>query len=158
MNNDFITKTETLSREINLSVEFIFHQNSGKTSNQATKALGVDYSFILKTLILFAPKEFEFFGVVFLSNDMLDIKKIISLVNVKKIVFASDEQVYGLTGFYIGGVPPLAIKFCKCSFIDKKVINKPYVIGSGGDEYCGLKFNPYEFVEKAKITVVNLVR
>lgn len=151
-----INKARQLAKEINLASEFISHEKSGKTTEQAEIALGVGSDSILKTLILYASKEDFFYGAIILGNSKLNIKKLAKLVQVKKLRFANNDQIFNLTGFNIGGVPPLAIKYCKNSFLDKNVLEKQFVIGAGGDEYCGLKFSPKEFVEKTSIVVEEL--
>ena len=59
-----IEKAKELAKEYKLKAEFIIHKESGKTTQQAEDALGVDSSNILKTLILYASKEELFFGAI----------------------------------------------------------------------------------------------
>jgi Cys-tRNA(Pro) deacylase len=156
MGNIRIEKAKTMAYQVGLKSDFIMHEKSGKTTEDAVSALGVAADNIIKTLILFASKENKYVGTIILGTDKVDQKKVAKLSKVKKLRFSSPDQIEKLTGFVIGGVPPLAIKFCDECYIDNKVLEKEFVIGAGGDEHCGIKFSPTEFKEKVKIAVSSI--
>lgn len=156
MENSQIEKAKNMVKEIDLDAEFIMHEKSGKTTEEAAVALGVTSDNILKTLILYASNEDKYIGTIILGNNRLDFDKVAELSNVKIVRFAQPDQIEKLTGFKIGGVPPIAVKLCNESFIDEKVVRKSFVIGAGGDEHFGLKFNPSELQEKLNLKVSNI--
>ena len=156
MNNALIEKTKELVERIGLKGEFIIHDESGKTSGEAASALGVPPDKILKTLIMFAPKERKFIGTLLLGTDRLNINKLTNLMQVRKLQFASPDQIKELTGFIIGGVPPVAVLSCDDACIDENVLKKDFVVGAGGDEHCGFKVNPNELVKKLKLKVASI--
>lgn len=151
MNKHNVERAKKMANDFSLDAEFIIHDETGKTTEDAEKALGISSENILKTLILYASKKDKYVGVIILGSDRLNIKKIAKISNSKKLRFASNEQIEKLTGFSIGGVPPLAINFCSQKYIDNKVCGKEFVIGAGGDEFCGMKFVPKQFLEKIQI-------
>ena len=66
------------------------------------------------------------------------------------------EQVEKLTGFQLGGVPPLAVASCTKAFMDEKVVKKDLVVGAGGDEHCGMRFAPQDLLSVLAIDVVTI--
>ena len=148
-----ISKAKQLVQDINLDAEFIYHEKSGKTTEDAEIALGIDSSNIIKTLILYDSKNLMYVGAIILGDCKLDVKKLIAISGAKKLSFASDTQISELTGFQIGGVPPLAIRDCGKRYIDNRVLKREFVIGAGGNEFCGLKFSPKEFISKCDIEI-----
>lgn len=153
MSTQSIERARSMAQETGLAADFLFHAQSGKTTDNAVQALGIDAANILKTLILHANREGIFVAGIILGTDRLDQKKLASLSGVKKLHFASPEQIRTLTGFEIGGVPPLAVSFCSRAFIDQKVLERDFVIGAGGDDHCGMRFCPKEFVRKVHIDI-----
>ena len=155
LNKHSIERAKKMAREINLDAEFIIHDETGKTTEDAEKALGISSENILKTLILYASKEEKYVGVIILGSDRLNIKHVAKISNSKKLRFATNEQIEKLTGFSIGGVPPIAINFCSQKYIDNKVCEKEFVIGAGGDEFCGMKIVPKQLIEKISIECID---
>jgi len=151
-----IERTKQLALHVGLSAEFIHHQQSGKTTEDAVVALGIDAGSIIKTLILHASKEDLFIAAVILGSDRLSCHMLASLAGVKSLRFASPEQIEKLTGFELGGVPPLAVKYCNRAFVDSLVVRKDSVVGAGGDDHCGMKFSPEDLLTRLPITVANI--
>jgi Cys-tRNA(Pro) deacylase len=151
-----IEKAKEMAAAVGLSAEFIEHEQSGKTTDDAVAALGIPASSILKTLILHSSGDEVFFGVIILGDDRLDFKKVAKLASVKKLRLASPEQIEKLTGFQLGGVPPLAVTFCTKGFIDEKVLQKDVVVGAGGDEHCGMRFVPRDLTRAIDIEVASI--
>jgi len=69
---------------------------------------------------------------------------------------ATEEEVLNITGYKVGGVPPiLDIKV----LIDKRVMNKEYVYGGGGNEHTLLKIKPQDIVKiNRNIEIVNIAK
>lgn len=151
-----ISRTKDLANQLQLNVDFIFHEESGKTTTDAERALGVSADKIIKTLVLYDSKKLNYIGVIISGDSKLDTKKLKEISGAKKLSFASNDQIKELTGFEIGGVPPFAVQFCNKCYIDSHLIDKEILIGAGGSEYCGMKFSPKELISKLSIFVENI--
>lgn len=120
------------------------HKESGALTKDAALILSEKKSNILKSLLL--KSKDEFFAAIISGDKKLDIKKIKKHFDISNVSFAKPEEVEELTGFKIGGLPPYAFSG-KCRVvIDACIIEKSYVIGSGGDEFTGIKFNPKDLL------------
>jgi len=138
--------TRKMMEKLGFKGEIILHKDSGRTSEDAAKALGVPISRIIKSL-LFRSKDGKFVGAILLGTSKVDVRKLEKLSGLKKLRLAREEEILAFTGFKAGGVPPIAFKD-KCQvFVDEKVFLMDWVIGAGGTEYSGLKFNPSELLK-----------
>jgi len=141
---------------LGLIVRFIRHSESGRSTADAEKALGVPAECIIKSLIMFSPSTAEYFGFIISGSSRLNIKKACRQSGVPKLKFASPEQVEALTGFRIGGVPPTSLRFCKLVLIDSRVFTRESAIGAGGDEHCGMEFSPAELAKSIGARTVDI--
>ncbi|MBU2579997.1 YbaK/EbsC family protein [Patescibacteria group bacterium] len=120
------------------------HKKSGAQTENAALALSEKSSSIIKSILLKSGN--QFLAAIISGDKKIDTKKIKKYFDVSKISFAKPEEVEKLTGFKIGGLPPYAF-FDKCKVvIDANLMEKPYVIGAGGDEFTGMKFNPKDLL------------
>lgn len=156
MNKTGIERAKELADEYGIDAEFIVHEQTGRTTEDAGKALGISVNDILKTLILYDSRNDRYIGVIILGSDRLDFKKLARISDSRKLRFASDEQIEKLTSFAIGGIPPIGIKFCSNSYMDRNVYEKAFVIGAGGDEFCGMQFNPKQLLDKLDVELVEV--
>ncbi|AFA38325.1 hypothetical protein Pogu_0298 [Pyrobaculum oguniense TE7] len=115
-----------------------------RTVRQAARAVGVDERKIVKTLVVKCGDEYRAYilrGIKRLDLEALGCR------------LATPEEVQSVTGYQIGGVPPvLAIPV----FIDEELLGEDYVYGGGGDEYSLLRFKPRDLVERGFARPVKL--
>lgn len=130
-----------LAAKLNFPCEMISHTKTGKTSEQAAAALGVTQDFVIKALFL-KSKTYSLAAIV-RGTEKLDFQKLEALSGLEDLRMASPEEVKEELGFEIGGVPPIVfhVKHIR-TFVDRKVFAMSYVIGSGGTQYIGMKFDP----------------
>jgi len=138
--------TRKIMEELGFRGEIIPHKDSGRTSEDAAKALGVPINRIIKSL-LFRSKDGRFVGAILLGTSKVDVRKLEKLSGMKKLRLARKEEILAVTGFKAGGVPPIAFKGKFQVFVDEEVFSMDWVIGAGGTEYSGLKFNPIELLK-----------
>jgi Ala-tRNA(Pro) deacylase len=139
----FVTSVRRLMRVIGLKGEIICHQGrSGKTTEQAERALEVPRKLILKVL-LFKSRERHVVAMV-TGDRRVDVKNLERLSGVRGLRLAKPEEIERFTGFSAGGLPPFIFKNLCPVFVDEEVAAREYVIGSAGSEYVGVRFLPYE--------------
>lgn len=107
-----------------------------RTVREAARAVGVGGDKIIKTIVVNCGGEFRAY--ILRGTKRLDVKSL-------GCRLATPEEVLTVTGYPIGGVPPvLNIPV----FIDKELLNEDYVYGGGGDDHSLLRFKPRVLVEK----------
>lgn len=136
-------------KRFDIEVEMISHKQSGKSTSQAAEALSEAPDRILKSL-LFKSKKGKYVAAIVPGDRRVDLKKIEryfeerGLTEFRKLGMANAQEVKDELGYEVGGVPPFAF-YRKCpTFYDKSLLQKEYVIGAGGNEFTGIKFDPKE--------------
>lgn len=138
-----LRKMKKLLEETGIRGEIIYHKISGKRTADAEKALKVSREYILKSL-LFKSKD-KYVAAIVTGNKRVDVRKLEKTSGFKKLRLATPEETRAFTGFKAGGVPPFVFyKLCP-TYVDKEVMEREYVIGAAGSEYCGIKFSPEVF-------------
>ncbi len=139
-----------LANRLNFECDIFYHEATGKTTEDAEKALGLDSKYIIKCLLLKSKKD-EYIGAIIRGSDRLDFKTLEAISGYKGLRLAKEEDIRRELGFDIGGVPAIIFSEKKIpAFVDKKVLSLDYVVGSGGTPFHGMKFKPSQLTEKLK--------
>lgn len=152
-----VIKTENIASELKLNCEFFYHKETGKTTSDAEKACNLKTNQIIKCLLL-KSKE-EYLGVILRGSDRLDLKEIERQFNYKKLRMATSDEVYKMLGYNIGGVP--ITSFYEKNIlakVDNTLLEEELVVGAGGDEHYGMKFNPKEVITKLNYATSELIQ
>jgi len=144
-------KLSILLRTLGIEAEIIDHSHQGgKTSENASSALGEPLERVLKCL-LFVPREKDLgrpvIGVIVGGHQRVDVKKLEKISSVRNLRLATAREVLAITGYQVGGVPPVVLSSICTTYIDLEVMSQPYVVGSAGTEFIGMKVNPQEFLK-----------
>jgi len=121
-----------------------------KTVTQAVKATKASPRQIIKSLVLISEK-----GPILA---IVDGESKVSLEKIKQhfgeVRLATPEEVKEITGFEVGGVPPVGINIK--TIVDPRVLENEFVIGGGGriDKLC--KLSPKKIVEYQKAEIIEI--
>ena len=145
-------RLEMIAKRLGFSYEIIEHNRIGKTFQEAADAIGIDKNFIIKALLLCGSG--KNIGAILRGSDMLDIKRLEKVSGVRNLRLAPVEKVKEVLDFEVGEIPPLAFKDKGIrTFVDTGVVSMPFVVGSGGTHYTGMKFDPHLLDSKLKYVV-----
>ncbi len=142
---DSVKKAMLLMKELGIEGDVIKHQSSGKSSIEASEALGVPLSRILKSLVFTEKGEYIF--VITTGDRRVSVKKLRLFSGMKRPRMATPEEIFSILGYEPGGVPPFAFYGIMPCYIEKAVLMLDWVIGSAGSEYAGIKLKPYDLVK-----------
>jgi prolyl-tRNA editing enzyme YbaK/EbsC (Cys-tRNA(Pro) deacylase) len=124
--------------------EVIALQIPVRTVREAARAVGVGEDKIIKTIVVNCGGEFRAY--ILRGTKRLNVKSL-------GCRLATPEEVLSVTGYPVGGVPPvLGIPV----FIDEELLSEDYVYGGGGDDHSLLRFRPRDLVEKGLAEPVDL--
>ncbi len=141
---DPVEKTMILMRELGIEGEIIRHEVSGKSSVQASEALGIPLNRILKSLVFTEKGKYVF--VVTTGDRRVDLKKLRLVSGLKRPRMASQGEVSSILGYEFGGVPPFAFHGVMPCYMEEGMLSLDWVIGSAGSEYAGVKLKPTDLV------------
>ena len=137
---------QTLSN-LGISAEIINHWPlSGKNSADASRILGVRNEQILKCLLFCSRVDCIFVAAIVNGNQQVALSKLEAISGITMLRLATPTEVKQFTGHKVGGVPPTAL-YGKCQvFVDQSILAQPFIIGSAGSEFVGLKLNPQDLI------------
>ena len=131
-------RLEEIARE--LGAEVLDIGRPVKTVEQATKETGTERKQVIKSLVIVSE-----------STPLLVIVDGESRVSLPKLEkrfgkcrFAKPKEVKELTGYEVGGVPPVGVPLK--TIVDPKVLENEYVIGGGGTTERLLRIRPEKIV------------
>ncbi len=126
---------EKYIEENKINAEIIELPSKTHTAEQASRVLKIDIDKIVKSIVL--TDGMNGILAILSGNDKISMKK---LYNIGRKIYrmASPKEVKLLSGYEIGGVPPIGTRISK-TFIDKSLKGMDYVYCGGGSEYHILK-------------------
>ncbi|MEM1509842.1 MAG: YbaK/EbsC family protein [Thermofilaceae archaeon] len=125
------------------------------TSIEAARSLGVDLSFIAKTVVMLTDTGYPIL-VVIRADKRVNLGELARLLGLNKLRLATGSEVAEITGYAPGGVPPLAHARKLPVYLDKELLELEYVYTGGGDDKHLLRISPADIVKMAEATVVNI--
>lgn len=113
-----------------LGIKVVRLPDSTRTAPEAAKAVGCEVGAIAKSLLFMAGDEPL---LVICSGDRrVDTERVAALVGAPSIAMAPAEQVRRVTGYAIGGVPPVGLATPVRTLMDNGLLRWPVVYAAAG--------------------------
>ena len=110
----------------NEGVEYkLYEHEPVYTSEQASKVRGVELKTGVKAMVLKSLDNFLLADIA--ADRRLDFRKLEKLLQVKKLEFATKDQVIAKTGCEAGSVHPVGSLFHLDTYLDESVLDNEYV-------------------------------
>ena len=126
---------------------------STRTAEEAAKAVGAGVGQIVKSLVFAGERGAYLFLVS--GQNRLDLGKAQALVG-SPLRRATPEEVRALTGFAIGGVPPVGHTTPLAAFLDEDLLLYPRVFAAGGTPRALFALTPEELLALTGAQVADL--
>lgn len=137
---------EKFIRENKIDAKIIEFDKPTKTVEEATKRLGCKKSQIIKSIVLVKENGDGLITIVD-GESKVDLEKVSLFTG--KVRMANAEEAKKLTGYEIGGVPPIG-HGCQI-LIDEKVLENDIVYGGGGSICRIMSISPKELIKFGKV-------
>ncbi len=138
-----------------LKAEIIKCKHEVITASDVSDLLKIPLEQVIKT-ILFIDSNNEPVLAILLGNDRVSREKLCRTLKTDSLRTAEPNEVFEITGYEVGGVPPISVYGVK-TVMDKKVKEKEFVVGGGGDIMHLLRISPKEIEENAEgILIVDI--
>ena len=142
-----------------LSISYELLGGKAKSAEEAEANWGVKIEDIVKSLVL-RNDAYEFIGVIVQGNKRVKLGKLKKLLKPfykdNHFRLAEPSLVEKASGFKVGSVTPFAFAMKGIdAYVDKPIMDKPFVVGAAGREDLGIKFSPKVF-EKLGYKVLEL--
>ena len=127
---------------------------------EAVEVSGYPKTKFIKTVLLRHKSEGNYVIAIIIGGTKVDKKTLQEGVNPKRWRMADPDEVLDVTGFPVGGVPPIclstSLEHATKIFVDPRVLQRDFVIGGGGTENSLLKLDPKFIIEQgAEVKVVS---
>lgn len=144
--------TREVASRLRFDCEIFYHESSGRTTEDAERATGLDKDHIIKCLLL-KSKTDQYIGAIVRGSDRLNFKEIEAVTGYKGLKMAKEEDIREQLGFEIGGVPAVIFREKGIqTFVDQNVLDMDYVVGSGGTSHHGMRFEPSQLAHRLGYT------
>ncbi|MCD6558798.1 MAG: hypothetical protein J7K57_02820 [Palaeococcus sp.] len=121
-----------------------------KTVKQAVRETKSAPKQIIKSLIFISEKEPLL--VIVDGDSKVSLEKLKNIFG--DVRLAKPKEVKELTGYEVGGVPPVGIALR--TIVDPKVLENDYVIGGGGSIDKLMKISPKKIVEHQRAEIIDV--
>ena len=98
-------RVQSALREMGVEIDVLELDASTRTAQQAADAIGTKLGSIVKSLVFLADGEPVL--VLVAGDQRADPEKMKALMQARRVMIADADQVREITGFAIGGVPPV---------------------------------------------------
>jgi Cys-tRNA(Pro) deacylase len=98
-------RVQSALREMGVEIDVVELDASTRTAQQAADAIGTTLGSIVKSLVFLADGEPVL--VLVAGDQRADPTKMKALMQARRVMIADADQVREITGFAIGGVPPI---------------------------------------------------
>lgn len=123
----------------------------------AAAALGVTPGQIVKTIVLEGKKDPTRVCLAIAPGDIrIAITKVAGALQLTQMKLASPDTVLRITGYAVGGVPPIGHVTPVPIVVDQRVLQYDIVFGGGGDEQHMLRITPAEIVQRTGAVVADI--
>ena len=155
--DDRVRVVERFLRNNGVDFEILWHRKSdGRTSSEAARAWGTTLDKVIKSLVLL-DRRGEALMVLVQGDRRLDLNRTELLANRSGLRLAHQDEVLQLTGYNVGGIPPIALRKKMQVVVDEGVLRHDWIFGSAGSPYAGLKMRPMDLVRLNNAVVGEIV-
>jgi Cys-tRNA(Pro) deacylase len=127
---------------------------STRTAPEAARAVGCEVGAIAKSLLFMADGEPVL--VVCSGDRRVDTARLARIMNVSEVKMAPAEEVRRITGFAIGGVPPVGHATKVRTLIDSSLLRWPTVYAAAGAHDALFPIDPRRLAEVSGGEVVDV--
>ncbi len=154
---DPVDRLRAFIQSSGIDAELIKSPADAATVPAAAAALGVHVTQIVKSL-LFESRRGESVLVVASGTERVDRHRVAEVTGLGHLKLASPDHVLAVTGYAVGGMPPIGHESRLAVIVDEVVLQEPIVYGGGGQSDYLLRIRPDDIVRLTSATVANVAR
>ena len=157
LNEDRVREIQKLIAEHHLDAQIFWYRDRPVLSMEdATDVHGIAPGNVLKCIIM-KERKGAVVAVIAPGDVRINVNKLEQLAGLRKLTFMAGEEMITRLGVEPGAVNPLTLpRLVSKVFIEMRLLEKDFVIGSAGSRYCGLRIKPSEIMKAVKATVLDL--
>jgi Cys-tRNA(Pro) deacylase len=138
-----------------INAEIVFPEGPSSTVVEAAATLGVPASQIVKS-ILFETRQGEHLLVVASGQRRINRQRLADVSGLVELKLASPATVLTVTGFPVGGMPPVGHRSQFPVIVDRAVLEESIVFGGGGRTDAVIRILPDDILELNDASVADV--
>lgn len=138
-------RVQAALHEHGIDVKVLRLLESTRTASEAAKAVGCDVGAIAKSLLFLADGELLL--VICAGDRRVDTARVAALVGAHSVKMAPAEDVRRITGYAIGGVPPLGHATRVPILLDSSLLQWPIIYAAAGAHDALFPIDPQRLSE-----------
>ncbi|MGQ9782079.1 MAG: aminoacyl-tRNA deacylase [Nitrososphaeria archaeon] len=132
-------------RENNVDAEIFYFERNTMTVDSAVEQMRVPRDVIVKSILVFNERNEPY--MVFVNGDRrVSFDKVARITDSDSIRMAKAKEVKEVTGYEVGGVPPIFYRHNVNSIVDERLLIYDFLVGGGGATHALLKIRPKDIV------------
>ena len=135
-----VKKVDIFLKSIDKKYKIISLDNTARTAKDAALSLNVEIGAIVKSLVFKSTNKNIYFLCLISGDRIVSINKLSKLTKLD-IVKANAEEIKEISGFSIGGVPPVAHNNPIKTFLDKSLSRFENIYAAAGHPHAIFKIN-----------------
>ena len=151
LNKEPVLRAERSLKQFNANLKVVVLEQTARTANDASTALGCKVGAIVKSLLFRAGEDFV---LCLVSGDRrCSLNKLKKILSEKDVFMANPDDVKRVTGYTIGGVSPIGHLTKLKIFLDSnlKRFSKIYAAAGHPNAVFGIDINKFILLTSAKI-------
>ena len=149
-----VKKVEVFIKKIDKELSIIVLNNTARSAKEAAISLGVETGSIVKSII-FKSLENNYYLCLVSGDKTVSVNKLSNLIK-SSIIKPDAKEVKEVSGFSIGGVPPIAHKFPIPTYIDESLSRFKSIFAAAGHPHCVFKITYEKLCYITKGYICNL--
>src|SRR6266568_6255083 len=148
-------RVQAALHEVGVDVKVVRLSESTRTAVEAAQAVGCEVGAIAKSLLFMADGEPLL--VICGGDRRVDTAWVAGLVGAKSLKMAPADEVRRITGYAIGGVPPLGHAMPLKKLMDKRMLRWPIIYAAAGAHDALFPIEPAMLARVSEATLADVV-
>jgi prolyl-tRNA editing enzyme YbaK/EbsC (Cys-tRNA(Pro) deacylase) len=148
-------RVQAALHDVGVDIKVVRLSESTRTAVEAAQAVGCDVGAIAKSLLFLADGEPLL--VICGGDRRVDTELVAQIVGAKSLKMAPADEVRRITGYAIGGVPPLGHDTPMKKLMDRRMLRWPVIYAAAGAHDALFPIEPAVLAEKSGAELADVV-
>ena len=148
-------RVQAALHEVGVDIKVVRLSESTRTAVEAAQAVGCDVGAIAKSLLFLADGDPVL--VICGGDRRVDTAKVSALLGAQSLKMAPVEEVRRITGYAIGGVPPLGHVTALKKLMDERMLRWPLIYAAAGAHDALFPIEPQTLAQVSEATLADVV-
>ena len=149
-----VDKVKRYLAEQGIEIDVVTFETSTRTAEMAAEALNTELGNSVKSLLLLADRKPVL--VLCPGSKRVDTGKVARKMGVRKVKMADANTVKELTGYAVGGIPPVAHKQALSILIDRSFLNREAIYAGAGAANAMFRISASELIRVTHGEVIDV--